>query len=121
MNWHRKGVMSMLAVVVFWTALPVSACLLASHPLGQRDCCRAMARACKSQVMGADSSCCQVHRSDPALASVQPTSPVQSQETVALPCQVGIELPTVSGSGCTTAFEAPPPKFPPGGAFALRI
>jgi hypothetical protein len=121
MNWDRKGVMLMLAVVVIWTAMPASACLLASHPMEQRDCCRAMANACESPAMGADSSCCQVHGSVPALVSVQAYSQAQSQEAAALPSQVGAELPAVSGRTSMTAFEAPPPKFPPGGAFALRI
>ena len=111
----------MLAVVVFWTALPASSCLLASHPTGQRDCCRAMAMACDSPVMGADSSCCKVHGSNPALVSAQPYSSVQPQDTAALPYQIGIDLPAVSPSGYQKAFEVPPPKFPPGGAFALRI
>jgi len=121
MNWDRKGVMLMLAVVVFWTALPASACLLASHPTGQRDCCRAMAKACDSPVMDADGSCCQVHGSKPALVSAQPYSPGQSQDTAALLYQIGIELPAISLSGYLNSSEAPPPKFPPGGAFALRI
>jgi hypothetical protein len=121
MNWHRKGMMLMLAVVVFWTALPVSTCLLAGRQTVQPDCCRAMARACNSPVMGANGACCQIHGSNPAQVPVQPNSPVQSLETVALPGLGGTEVPAVSGSGYMNAFEAPPPKFPPGGAFALRI
>ena len=111
----------MLAVVVFWTALPASACLLALRPMGQPACCRAMAKACGSPAMGADSSCCKVHGSNPALVSVQQYSAGQSLDSAALPHQVGIKPPVDSGSGYLNAFEAPPPKFPPGGAFALRI
>ena len=111
----------MLAVVVFWTAMPASACLLARRPMGQRDCCRAMAKACNSPAMGADGSCCKVRGSNPAQVSVQQYSAGQSQEPAALPHQAAINPPADSGSGYMNALEAPPPKFPPGGAFALRI
>jgi hypothetical protein len=121
MNWDKKGVLSMLAVVVFWTALPASACLLASHPTGQPACCRAMAKDCDSPVMGADNACCKVHGSNPAQVSVQPYSSVPSHRIADLPYQVGIESPSASGSGYSNTLETPPPKFPPGGAFALRI
>jgi hypothetical protein len=121
MNWDKKGVLLMLAVVVFWTAMPASACLLARRPIGQRDCCRAMAKACDSPAMSADGSCCKVQGSNPALVSVQQYSAGQSHESAVLPHQLGIKPPADSGSGYKNAFDTPPPKFPPGGAFALRI
>ena len=120
MNWHNKGVLLMLAVVVLWTALPASACLLASPSVRQLDCCRAMANACETPAMGADSSCCQIHESSPALVSVQPYSPVQSHQSAALLSHLGMQ-PSADSGGSMVAFEAPRPKFPPGGAFALRI
>ena len=121
MNWDRKGVFLLLLVVVFWTAVPASACLLSTHSMPHRDCCQAMANACGSPAMRADTSCCNVHGSTPALLSVQPFSPSQFQESAALPDQLGIALPSNASHVYLNASEAPPSKFPPGGAFALRI
>ena len=111
----------MLAVVVFWTAMPASTCLLASSPVGQPDCCRAMAAACDTPQMGADNSCCQLHESSPAVVSVQQYSPGQPQQAAILPDQFSIAPPAILAGGFSNALSAPPPKFPPGGAFALRI
>jgi len=121
MIWRRKGAMLLLAIVVFWTALPASACLLTGRSTAQRDCCRAMAKACSSTVAGASGACCQIHGSNPAQVPVQPNSPAQSFETADLPGQAALVAPAIAVSGSTNAFEAPPPQFPPGGAFALRI
>jgi len=113
--------MSLLAVVVFWTALPASACLLTGRSTAQRECCRAMAKACSSAVTGASGACCKIRGSNPAQVPVQPNAPVRSMETGALPCQIAIEASAVAISVSISAFAAPPPKLPPGGAFALRI
>ena len=121
MNWHRKGAMLLLAVVVFWTALPASACLLTGRSPAQRDCCRAMAKACSSAVAGASGFCCQIHGSNPAQVPVQPNAPAQSLEIAVLPGQFALQAPATAITAFINTFEAPPPKFPPGGAFALRI
>jgi hypothetical protein len=43
------------------------------------------------------------------------------QRLAFVPHQAGLQLRTSSGASHRNAFEAPPLKFPPGGAFALRI
>ena len=121
MNWDRKSVLLMLAIVVFWAAAPASACLLGTRHTSQPDCCRAMVKACDTPAIGADSSCCQIHGKTPAVTPAQPYSSVQSQELAYVPRQSGIESPAASGTGYQNALETPPPKFPPGGSFSLRI
>jgi hypothetical protein len=121
MNWSRKGALLMLAVVVFWAAMPASACLLGTHSAGLPDCCRAMTQGCDLPGMGASGSCCQVQGKNPAVPSVPPYSPLQSQKVTSVPHQAGMELPLVHGAEYRNALESPPLKFPPGGAFALRI
>ncbi|HEV2487190.1 MAG TPA: hypothetical protein VGT08_16800 [Terracidiphilus sp.] len=121
MNWDRKGVLLMLAVVVFWAAAPASSCLLGTRHSSQPDCCRATPKDCGTPAMGADSSCCQIHGKTPAVAPVQPYSPVRSHEVAYVPHQAGIGSMAAPGAGYQNALETPPPKFPPGGAFSLRI
>ncbi|MGA3334100.1 MAG: hypothetical protein ABSC62_08050 [Terracidiphilus sp.] len=121
MNWSRKGALMMLAVVAFWAAMPVSACLLGTRHASQPDCCRAMAQTCHSPVKGADSSCCRVHGNNPAVTPVSPFSVGHWQKLAVVARQAGLELPAAPGGGYGNALETPSLKFPPGGAFALRI
>jgi hypothetical protein len=48
-------------------------------------------------------------------------SPEQSQKLAVVLHQPGLHLRAFSCAMHRNASEAPPPKFPPGGAFALRI
>jgi hypothetical protein len=121
MNWSRKGALSMLAVVVFWAALPASACLLnIGHP-GQPDCCRDMVRDCDSPAMGASSSCCQFQGKPPAVLPAPPATTMHGQTLALVPQLAGMKNPAVDGAVHGNILQMPPPKFPPGGAFALRI
>jgi hypothetical protein len=120
MNWNRKGALLLLAVVVFWAAMPASACLLGARQASVPDCCRATV-GCDSPGMGADSSCCEIQGKGPAIPPVQSYSPVQSLETASLPPALVIQIVADLSAGYGNTLETPPPKFPPGGAFALRI
>lgn len=111
----------MLAVVAFWATVPASACLLASHAIERPDCCSAMAGACESQAMGADNSCCQIHGKNLAIVPTPVYSPQHERHLAVLPLHHGVQRTPALGSGFVIALETPPPKFPPGGAFALRI
>ena len=71
--------------------------------------------------MGMNASCCQFHGRNAALTPVSPFSSQQVQRLAFVPHQAGLQLRTSSGASHRNAFEAPPLKFPPGGAFALRI
>jgi hypothetical protein len=121
MDLGRKGALLMLAVVVLWTAMPVSACLPAAHSTGQPDCCRGMEPGCDAPTMPASTSCCQTHQQSVAVATVPLYSPQHSQKLAFAPIYAGLQLPIFSGVAHRNAFETPPSKSPPGGAFALRI
>ena len=121
MNWGRKSALLMLAVVVLWTALPASTCLLAAHSTGQPDCCRGMARKLASPSMCANPSCCQAERQNAAVATAPLSFPEKSLKLTFTQHQAGLQLRAFSRASHGNPFEAPPPKFQPDGAFALRI
>jgi hypothetical protein len=121
MKWSRKGALLMLVVVVFWTAMPASACLLGMKPLRQHDCCRRMARMCGSAAMATSGACCQTSRRNIAVASVPPYSPEHSQKLVFVPHQPSLQAPATQRATYGNAFEAPPPKAASSGGSILRI
>jgi hypothetical protein len=121
MKTGRQGGFVLLAIMVLWTVLPASACILAHHAMARPACCRAM-KDCDSPAMGADSSCCQIRGNGVAVASVLPYSnDDHGQQLAAATYLVGMQLPVAEIDGSSSTFNTPPPKFPPGGAFALRI
>lgn len=121
MNWGRKGAFVMLALVVVWTALPVSTCLLAMQPAGQAACCRGMAQDCPMPSMGMNASCCQVRGTDVFVAPVLPYSPEHSLRLAFIPGETRVEPSAAPSTGWRNAFEAPPPKSSPGVHSILRI
>jgi len=121
MNWSRKGALLMLAVVVFWAASPASACLLNNGHPGQLDCCRAMAPGCDLPGMTASSSCCQFQRTPASVLPAPPASTEHGQTLALVTHPAALEMPAGDGAAHGNTLQLPPPKFPPGGAFALRI
>jgi len=119
-NWGRKGALPMLAVVVFWAAMPASACLLGPHAAALPDCCRTTAQGCDSPEMGAANSCCQIRGTIPAVPQVPPYTTEHAQKLALVPHHAGLELLAAHGPAYGNA-HATPPQFPPGHAFALRI
>jgi hypothetical protein len=121
MTKGRKGAFLLLAMVVFWTALPASACLLVRHTMGRPACCRDM-KDCDSPMMGADNSCCQIQGSSAAVVTILPYShDDHALQLIPMSYPNGVEPFVAHGSGYAHTLVIPPPKFPPGGAFALRI
>lgn len=120
-HWGRKGALLLLAVVVAWTAVPVSACLLSAQAAGMPACCRGMAPDCPMHGMRADTSCCRIDGRDAAFTPVPPYSPEHSQRLVFVSQQASLDSPTAPRAGRSNALEAPPPKFPPGRISILRI
>ena len=122
-NWGRKSALFMLAVVVLWTAMPAAACLLGMQQAGRPDCCKQMEMGpdCCSPVMGASGACCQIQGQNFIVSPAQPYSPEHSQRLVSMPHATALEESGRSRIAYRNASKAPPPKFPPGGAFALRI
>ncbi|MGD0158005.1 MAG: hypothetical protein ABSB50_18095 [Terracidiphilus sp.] len=121
MSWVRKGALMMLAVVAFWATMPVSACLLSAQHGGQPDCCRGMAQGCDSPGVGAGNSCCQVQGKNPAVTPAPQFTTEHLRKLALAPHQAGVQSPVAHGSGYRNTAATPPPKFPPAGAFALRI
>ncbi|MGA7857284.1 MAG: hypothetical protein WCA11_05135 [Terracidiphilus sp.] len=123
MTWSRKSALLMLAMTVFWTAVPASACLLAMPTTGQHSCCRAMTMelACAPAGTTANRSCCQVGRQDPAVPPVPLSTSKHSQRLAYVPNQAALQAPTSQSAACRNALEAPPPKSSPGGISILRI
>jgi hypothetical protein len=121
MNWGRKGALLLLAVAVFWTPIPAFACLFAGHSTAQLDCCRGMAHASDSSSICANDSCCQAERQNAAVTTGPLYSLEQSQKLAVMPHQPGSLLRASSCAEPLNAFKTPPPKFPPGGALALRV
>jgi hypothetical protein len=121
MNWSRKGALLMLAVVVFWTAMPASACLLGMKPMRQHDCCRRMARMCGSAASAASNACCQASPRNTAAAPEPLYSPEHSQKLVIVPHQAIAHAPATLCAAYGNAFEAPPPKSASSSGSILRI
>lgn len=119
MAWGRKGALLMLSVVVFWAAMPASACLLWAHS-SRPSCCGTMGQGCDSPGMGAANSCCQIQGKNPAVPSVPPYTPELAQRLLLVPYHGGLEL-AVGYIPVYGNVHETPPQFPPGGAFALRI
>jgi hypothetical protein len=121
MNWGRKGALLMLAVVVFWAAMPASACLLGSRSAALPDCCHTTAHGCDPLGMSATSPCCQFHGENPAVTPAPQYATEHVQKLVLTPHLPDMRLPVFRSSWYGNTVATPPPQFPPGGAFALRI
>jgi hypothetical protein len=123
LNWGRKSALLMLAMTVFWTAMPASACLIAMPASGQRACCgpETMTLALDQAGMTANGSCCNVDRQNPGVTPVPLSSSERSQRLAFLPSQYNLQASTCQGALCPNALETPPPKSSLGGVSILRI
>lgn len=113
--------MLLLAVAVFWSALPLVACLLAGHAGGEPACCMPMAQDCPMQNADMNSPCCRTHSEDAAVVPEVPFAPEHVRiAALALHLAAG---PILAGSADAIRFvwEAPPPDTPPGATSVLRI
>jgi len=109
MNWERKGALLMLLVVVLWTAIPASACLLGGRQAGQPDCCRAMALECDQAGMGASVSCCEVHPQGTTAVTAAPVySPAHSQKLIFVPNQTAPRSGASRSASFRDALDSPP-------------
>ena len=111
----------MLAVVVFWAAMPASACLLGPRSAALPDCCHTTAQGCDSVGMCATSPCCQFHRENLAVTPALQYATEHVQRLVLAPHLADMRLPISRSSWNGNTVATPPPQFPPGDAFALRI
>lgn len=117
---RRRGFL-MLAMMVLWTMLPVSACLGSTHLMGQHACCHGMAQACDSSAMDASSSCCMVHQQSAVVAPIYPDAVDHSPSLAAVSPGVSLSTPYATSARCGRAFAPPPSIHSSAGASILRI
>jgi hypothetical protein len=123
MTFDRKSALFMLAMTVFWIAMPASACLPAMRTTGQRSCCGAMSMtpACAPTGSTPNRSCCQIGRQNPAVTPVAQSSSEHSQRLAFVPAPANLQATISQGAACGNALEAPSPNSSPGGISILRI
>lgn len=111
----------MLAIALFWAAVPAMACLVDMHSQAQQSCCAEMNRHCSEAGMDANVPCCQLHGQDGTIA----TGPIPLQERphwlAVVPGWSALQLSALTDKGAVVAFEAPPPRSSSAGSFILRI
>lgn len=106
----RNGAFLLMVVAVFWSAQPLSACLLAGHASDSSACCIQMAQDCPMQSADMSSPCCQSHSED---AAVIPDIPITSEHV-----RIAALAPHMAAGAAvapsTGAFRHIPEAFPPG-------
>jgi hypothetical protein len=121
MNWGRKFAPIIVAVLVFWTAIPALLCLPGMHPTPNHSCCVAMSNDCPSTTMDASSPCCQLEGQSNALPQVSQDF-LDHSPRVAILAHLDTLLVLNSFAGrFQNTQEAPPPQSSSGSSSALRI
>jgi hypothetical protein len=123
MTMAKKSALFLLAITVFWTTMPSSACLLTMHTTERHSCCGIMnmTLACVPAGTTTNRSCCQIGHEELALSQVSQSSSEHSQRLAFVPIRASLQAPTSHGAMCRNVQEAPPPKSSPGGISVLRI
>jgi len=117
----RPRAFLMLAIMTLWAMLPVSACLRASQPMGQRACCHGMAQTCDSSAMNASGSCCLVHRQSAIVAPVFPDAADHLQTLAVVSHPASLAVPAITGVEHGNALAPPPSILSSAGNSVLRI
>jgi hypothetical protein len=120
MHWGRKIALLVLAAVVLWTAMPVSACVLTMQPSARPACCDGMAQGAMPG-MKMLPACCRVHGTEPALTPVPPFSPEPLLRPLLVAYPTSLERSVATNAGWRNAFETPPPRTSAGQISILRI
>jgi hypothetical protein len=111
----------MLAIALFWAAIPAMACLVGKHSPAQHACCAEMNQHCSQAGKDASAPCCELHGHDGAIATG--LIPVQERHNwlAVVPGWSGLQLSALSETGAAVAFEAPLPRTSSSGSSILRI
>jgi hypothetical protein len=117
---RRRGFL-MLAMMALWTMLPVSACLQASHPMGQHACCHGMTQACDSSAMDASGSCCLVHRQSAAIAPTFADAVDHLQALAVASHPAILPVPHAKSARREHSLALPPSILSSAGSSILRI
>jgi hypothetical protein len=120
MHWGRKVALLMLAAVILWTAMPVSACVLTMQSSARPACCDGMAKVAMSG-MKVLPACCRIRATEPALTPISPFSPEQSLKPLLVAYPTSLERSIATHDGWRNAQETPPPRTSAGRISILRI
>ena len=121
MHWGRKVALLMLAAVVLWTAMPVSACVVTMQSNAQSSCCGHMAQGGTMDGKRIIPACCRIRTTDPAVTPVPPFSPERSLKPLFVAYPTSLDRSGATDAARRGALEAPPPKSSAGRISILRI
>ncbi len=121
MHWGRKFALLMLAAVVLWTAMPVSACVVTMQSNARAACCGDMAQGGPMQRMKIIPACCRIRATDPAVVPVSAFSPEHSLKPMLVAYPASVDTSANSRAGWRLDLKAPPPKSLAGAISILRI
>ena len=117
----RSGAFLLVVVAVFWSALPLGACLLAGQTSAASECCSQMAQDCPMHGANMNASCCRTHSEDGAVVPEVPFALEHVRMTAMASQPVSGVILSVSTDAIRCVREAPPPDTPPGAGSILRI
>lgn len=117
----RKGALLLLVVAVFWSALPLGACLLAGHASAESACCATMAQDCPMQSADMNSPCCRTHSDDTAMVPEAASPTEHGQLAVLAPHPIAGAVLALSVDVIHYVPETPPPDNSSGASSILRI
>ena len=113
---RKTGAFLMLLVLALWASTPALACFA---PAQQHACCSQMMQDC-GPTMNADTSCCQVHRTDTVNPPVQAS---KSERPLRIaPAVAEFEVPSLTASSASRPqTDAEPPPRLSASSSILRI
>ena len=120
MNWPRKTVLLLMALMMFWTTVPAVACAFSASQAGRPECCRNMAADC-TRMMSAERPCCQL---SPQRSTVEVTplfSPEQNHQVFLAAYSAGLQFASGNEVSLVGALNRPMPNASPGSSTILRI
>ena len=117
MTLGRKGALTILIAVLFWTAVPAFACLSTKSPHAPDGCCAAMEH-CSASMAG---SCCQLAPKDNPFTATSEYAPESNQQPGILGQSSPVLSLDASGSLQQALRSLPSPEPSPGLLSVLRI
>ena len=122
-NMYRstKGALLLLIITVFWSALPLSACLLTGPATSRHACCTGMAQDCPMQGADMNAPCCRTHSEDAAMIPEVPSAPEHLRIAVLAPHPFVGAIVAFSADAIQSSSETSPPGGSSGANSILRI
>lgn len=120
MSRLKSGALWLMMVLVLWTVVPSSACLLTARGTAHRACCQQKAPDC-SRAMCSDGNCCRMERGQTAAEPGAVFSVERGHELEFVPATIQPLLKSDAASELSTVASAPAPDTSPGKSSILRI